>query len=110
MTFESVHFVRVIDGDTIIVNIPETPSVFGSMISIRLAGIQCPEIRTTDKMEKHKGLVAKAFTERWCKAKKALKLINVKRGKYFRLIAEVVSDGEILNITLLEKGLAIKRN
>lgn len=108
MTFSKVQFVRAVDGDTIIVNIPGVPSLFGSLVPVRLKGIQCPETRTKDKQEKHRGLVAKSYTERWCRKQKSLTLVSPRRGKYFRLIASVRGDSELLNALLLQENLAVK--
>ena len=35
-------------------------------------------------------------------------LVDVGRGKYFRILADVVADGKDLSAILLEKGLAVR--
>ena len=109
MTFYKVQFVRAIDGDTIVVNLPDQHPLFGHLISIRLAGIQCPEVRTKDKAIFHEAMKAKQFTERKCKEAGTLTLFNVKRGKYFRLVADVAVGKKLLNGLLICKGLAVKK-
>ncbi len=60
--FYSAEILRVIDGDTIDVNLS-----IGFNISLkqrlRLSGINTPESRTRDKREKALGLKAKEFTK-----------------------------------------------
>ena len=46
-----------------------------------------------------------ALVERLRQAK-VIDLREVERGKYFRLVAEVIADGENLSDVLLERGLA----
>ena len=43
--FNNVKYVRNYDGDTVKVNIPEIPRLFGEEISVRIRGIDTPEIR-----------------------------------------------------------------
>ena len=109
MTFENVQFVRAIDGDTIVINIPGQAAVFGHLISVRLAGIQCEELKSTDKEKKHKAIVAKQFTNRLCEAATKISLYNCKRGKYFRLVADVSVDNLLLSTELLREGLAVQK-
>ena len=40
--------VRVCDGDTVVVDIPEYPDVVGKDIRVRLAGVNAPELRDPD--------------------------------------------------------------
>ena len=44
-SFYDVIVERVIDGDTIVISIPNVPEVFGKKISVRIAGIDTPELR-----------------------------------------------------------------
>ena len=109
MTLYKVKFVRAIDGDTIVVNVPDVPVIFGHLISIRLAGIQCEEIRSKDKNDFHLAMKAKQFSQGWCSKAETLTLFNVKRGKYFRLVADVGNGNSLLNGELVARGLAVKK-
>ena len=40
--------VRVCDGDTVVVDIPEYPPIIGKAIRVRLAGVNAPELRDPD--------------------------------------------------------------
>ena len=55
--------VRVIDGDTIVFDIDLGFNIIVKDESVRLAGINAPEVRTKDLEEKAKGLAAKLFVE-----------------------------------------------
>ena len=54
---------RVIDGDTVVVDIDLGFDVHLKDQHIRLEGIDAPEVRTRDLEEKEKGLEAKSFVE-----------------------------------------------
>ena len=57
---------RVVDGDTIDVNIDLGFSIILKKQRVRLLGINAPESRTRDLVEKEKGLAAKAkVQEMW---------------------------------------------
>ena len=71
-----------------------------------LARIDAPEVRGTCDEEKKKGYKARdALVERLRQAK-VIDLREVERGKYFRLVAEVVADGENMSDWMVESGLA----
>ena len=76
----------IYDGDTFRANIKDFPAVIGESMSIRINGIDTPELR--GKYDKEKQL-AKQFTVERLRAAESVVLKNIKRGKYFRLIAIV---------------------
>ena len=49
---------------------------------------------------------AKQFTVAKLRGAKVIELKNMKRGKYFRIVAEVWVDGQNLGQLLIENGLA----
>jgi endonuclease YncB( thermonuclease family) len=61
----------------------------------------------TDKRPEIKALAqnAKQFTVAKLRAAKVVELRNMQRGKYFRIFADVYTDGESLSQSLIEKGL-----
>lgn len=106
---EDLHFFKIVnvyDGDTFKVNIDNVPDVFGKEISIRIKGIDCPEIKSHDAYEKEIAYKAKVMTEAHLKAAKKIELKNVERDKYFRVLADVYVDGVLLADELLKCGLA----
>ncbi len=98
--------VSVYDGDTFKVNIDGYPSIIGENISIRIAGIDTPEIRGTTGYTQETAQKAKKFAQHRLRKAKEIKLRNMKRGKYFRIIADVYVDGVNLGKELIRVGLA----
>ena len=91
--FPDVEWERCYDGDTCTFTIPDVHPLLGDEIGVRLARIDAPEVRTKCDAEKKKGIEARdALVERLRQAK-VIDLREVERGKYFRLVAEVVADG-----------------
>lgn len=96
----------IYDGDTFRCNIKGYPAIIGEHIGIRVYGVDCPEMR--DNREKIKALArqAKQYTVKRLREGKVIKLVNMQRGKYFRIVAEVYIDGSNLGNELIKKGLA----
>ena len=115
-----VDYVRNYDGDTVTVNLidlqdidmDETYAVLWKKIGIRVNGVDTPEIRTRCAQEKVLGKQAKALVKDVLKDAEYLSLRNVKRGKYFRIVADIIinpgtPDEVNLKDILLESGLAV---
>jgi len=98
--------VSVYDGDTLTCNIKEFPPVAGEKIGVRVYGIDTPELKTKNAAEKALGLQAKEVAENALKTAKVIELRNMRRDKYFRILAEVYVDGKELAEILIEKKLA----
>ena len=108
--FNCVEYISNYDGDTIKVNIPNIHPLLGEKISIRVNGIDTAEIRTKDTCEKEMAYKAKNLVNELLKNSKRIDLINIKRGKYFRIASDVLIDGKSLSNILLKKNLAYKYN
>tara|TARA_R110002012_G_C11412074_1_gene587181 strand:+ start:184 stop:558 length:375 start_codon:yes stop_codon:yes gene_type:complete len=101
---------RVVDGDTVDVTID---CGFNMHVKerVRLKGINTPECRTRDLEEKAKGLAAKArlieIIESWGN-KLIIKTSIDKKGKFGRLLGELVSpdEKENANVMLIHEGHA----
>ena len=93
-----LEITSIYDGDTFRANIEGFPPVIGEHMSIRINGIDTPELRGKCDKEKQLAKLAKHFTVERLRAVRSITLKNIKRGKYFRLIADVdgVSLGEQL--------------
>ncbi len=105
-TFRCVRYVRNYDADTITFNIPGVHPIIGDKISVRVRGLDAPEIRGKDACEKEMARTAKRLIENQLKNAKRIDLINVGKDKYFRLLADVQVDGKFLKDTLLNNHLA----
>ncbi len=100
--------ISVYDGDTFRVNIDSLPPIVGNNIAIRVNGVDTPEIRGKCLYEKNLALKARDFVRDRLANAKEIKLTNLQRGKYFRVIANVVVDGVNLEQELLDNKLAYR--
>jgi len=93
---------RVVDGDTIIVDLNGTEE------RVRLIGIDTPESVHPDKEKNVEyGQIASAYTKNKLEGKQVYLEFDVQeRDQYGRLLAYVYVDGEMFNKTLLEQGHA----
>jgi len=98
--------ISVYDGDTFRVNIDSLPPIVGKNIPIRVNGVDTPEIRGKCQYEKNLALEARDFVRGKVANAKEIKLTNLQRGKYFRVVANVLVDGVSLEKELLDKELA----
>ena len=101
---------KVIDGDTIDVVIDLGFDImFASRV--RLAGIDTPESRTTDKAEKALGLESKAYLANRLKSAKNVVIKTEKLDsseKYGRILGWLFVDGDAtsINAEMIDKGYA----
>ena len=100
--------ISVYDGDTFRVDIDSLPPIVGKNIPIRLNGVNTPEIRGKCEYEKDLAIKARDFVRNKLANAKEIKLNNLQRGKYFRVVANVMVDGVSLEQELLENELAYK--
>ena len=100
--------ISVYDGDTFRVDIDSLPPIVGKNIPIRLNGVDTPEIQGKCQYEKDLALKARDFVRNKLVNAKEIKLTNLQRGKYFRVVANVMIDGVSLGQELLENELAYK--
>ncbi len=98
--------VSIYDADTFRVDINGWPPIIGSNMPIRVLGVDAPEIRGKCADEKAKALEAKAVTVNSLRNAQTIELRNIKRGKYFRLLADIYVDGKSLAALLISSGLA----
>ena len=100
--------ISVYDGDTFRVDIDSLPPIVGKNIPIRLNGVDTPEIRGKCEHEKDLAIKARDFVRNKLANAKEIKLNNLQRGKYFRVVANVMVDGVSLEQELLDKKFAYK--
>ena len=80
---------RVIDGDTIDVDIHLGFDVVLSKQRIRLYGIDTPESRTRNKEEKIRGLISKDYVKDNCYVGSTIRLQSKERGKFGRILGSL---------------------
>jgi micrococcal nuclease len=99
---------RVIDGDTIDVKL-DLGFDLHMEARIRFAGINAPESRTRDLVEKQKGLEAKRFVEDWLGNCDTV-IIQTEldeRGKFGRVLGNILNpEGASLNQEMIVLGHA----
>jgi len=94
----------IYDADTFRVNIDAWPPIVGERVPVRVLGVDTPEIRGKCDAEKVMAKKAKQFTVEALRGAKRIELRHIKRGKYFRLLAEVYVDGVSLAQSLIKFG------
>ena len=101
--------IRVIDGDTVDVDIDLGFAVWLKKQRIRLYGVDTPESRTSDKEEKKYGLKAKAFVVQHLPqgSKQVLRTRLDKKGKFGRILGEFVIDKTTINDLLVDQHHAV---
>ena len=105
--YQNPTYVRNYDGDTITFNLPDLHPIIGEKISVRVNGIDTPEIKGNCEKEKYKAQQAKEMVAEILKDAEQITLKNMERGKYFRIAADVLIDGEDLGDMLVEAGVAV---
>ena len=101
--------VKVVDGDTVDVDIDLGFGVWLQKQRIRLYGIDTPESRTSDAEEKIYGLAAKERMQKWLDGGN-LKIVTHKdaKGKYGRILGKFkMKDGSILNENMIDDHHAV---
>jgi len=91
----NARVVRVIDGDTLEVDIDMGFSTVLHKEKVRLLGIDTPELRAKDLDERKRAQEAKAFVEELLPegTEVVLRTKKDKKGKYGRYLADVWLDG-----------------
>ena len=100
---------RVVDGDTVDVDIDLGFGVWMRKQRIRLYGIDTPESRTRDLEEKKYGLAAKDFLVKWTNAGGlVLKTHKDGKGKFGRILGELWYGGVNINEKMIEEHHAVR--
>ena len=106
---------RVVDGDTVDVDIDLGFGIVLKDERVRIMGIDTPESRTRDKVEKLFGLASKARLKELVGGRSGPILktqINKKgedmKGKFGRILGDFVVDGKMATEILIKEGHAVK--
>ncbi len=105
-TPDSGYVISVYDGDTFTIAVWHSGIRKWCKYSVRVAGIDCPEMRTKNTNEAVVAKQAKSFAEGFL-LKKHVELKNVNREKFGRILADVYIDGKNLSEELLKHRLAV---
>ena len=99
---------RIVDGDTVDVDIDLGFDCWVRNQRIRLFGIDTPECRTRNKQEKAHGLLAKAYAQKTLKLGGVYALRTKEKGKFGRYLGEIKVGRTTLNKLLIKEGLAVE--
>ena len=102
--------ISVYDGDTFTVNIKNYPPISGERISVRINGIDAPELKGKCNKEIILARKAKQITVSMLRNAKVVELRNMQRDKYFRIVADVYTDNKSIAESLIKNDLAVIYN
>ena len=101
-----VELVRVIDGDTFVFNLDGLPvgrKVLSGEFTVRLAGVDTPEMRGRCESETARALAAKRFASGMLNAATVIEVARPRIGKS-GIVAEVRIDGLSLASLIIKSG------
>jgi len=103
---KKAYVIKVYDGDTftIATTLPYDKNIY--RFSVRIRGIDCPELRTKNSNEKFVALLAKNFVISKILNKQVI-LRNIAYDKYGRLLADTFINKHNLANMLLQNNMAV---
>jgi micrococcal nuclease len=106
------RILRVIDGDTVDIDIDLGFGVWMHRERVRLYGIDTPESRTRDLEEKKFGLLAKAYVRDHLPVGSIQTLVTIKdgKGKFGRILGKFKVGDDILNEKMIKDYQAVEYN
>ena len=100
---------RIVDGDTMDIDIDLGFGVWLHKERVRIYGIDTPESRTRDKVEKQYGLMAKEFVKQFVKGNRII--LSTKeydaKGKFGRILGDIIVDRKSLSETMIQEHHAV---
>ena len=104
-----VKVLRVVDGDTIDVDVQLGFDVILSKQRVRLHGIDTPESRTRNKEEKIRGLLSKEYLRDMCFEGSTVRLQSKERGKFGRILGILYADNNSISVNqqMIDDGFAV---
>jgi len=105
--------IKVVDGDTVDVDIDLGFGVWLKDERVRIMGIDTPESRTSDKVEKVFGLASKARLKELLGKDCTLKTFAAKdgedmKGKFGRILGDFIVGDKLVTEILIDEGHAVK--
>ena len=104
------NLVKVVDGDTVDVDIDLGFGVWLRKQRIRLYGIDTPESRTRDKVEKVYGLAAKDFLSKMLSTgEMSIKTHKDAKGKFGRILGDIeLKETRMIGREIVEHSSLVK--
>jgi len=103
---------KIVDGDTIDVDIDLGFGTWMHEERVRLLGIDAPESRTRNKEEKKFGLLSKQYLKTYVPvgSSAVLRTHRDKTGKFGRILGEIVWGSSTINQKMIDEGYAVVYN
>ena len=108
---------RIVDGDTVDVDIDLGFGIWMHKERVRIMGIDTPESRTRDKIEKKFGLASKARLKELMPIGSMQTLHTQidksgedKKGKFGRILGDFMVDTKFVTDIMINEGYAVKYN
>ena len=108
---------RIVDGDTVDVDIDLGFGIWMHKERVRIMGIDTPESRTRDKIEKRFGLASKARLKELMPIGSMQTLHTQidksgedKKGKFGRILGDFMVDTKFVTDIMINEGYAVKYN
>lgn len=100
---------RIVDGDTVDVDIDLGFGVWIHKERVRIMGIDTPESRTRDLVEKQFGLAAKQFLKDLMPigSQQIIKTQKDKTGKFGRILGDFILEDRLLSQLMIENYHAV---
>ena len=111
-----VNILKVVDGDTVDVDIDLGFGCWLRNERVRIVGIDCPESRTSDRIEKVFGEAAKQRLTSLLSSEATLisqisKMGENMKGKFGRILGDFKTiNDQVISTTLMEEGHAVAYN
>ena len=104
--------IRVVDGDTVDVDIDLGFGVWLHKERVRIYGIDTPESRTRDLEEKRYGLAAKEFVKEFVRDKGGSNIVLRTRkydakGKFGRILGDIIVDNVSMSENMIKEHHAV---
>ena len=104
-SFNKVEYVKNYDGDTITVNLPGVHDFFGQGIAVRVLGVDTPEIQGNCPSERALAIKARDYVHKRLSRARRIDLVDISKGKYFRIVSRVMVYGRGRSSRSLSTGL-----
>ena len=103
---------RIVDGDTVDVDVDLGFGIWMHKDRVRLLGIDTPESRTRDKEEKRFGLLSKKYLQDHYPvgSMAVLRTHKDKTGKFGRILGELVWEDSTINKIMVDEHYAVLYN
>lgn len=106
-TCGEINVIEAVDGDTLRAELTGVPFARLQRVSIRIDGIDTPEIHGKCEKEKEMAQIAKRFLNEKLKTTEHISFDKIRWDKYGgRILAEILFDGNNVSQMMINNGLA----